>query len=92
MKENWGKTKGGKNTSKKFSKAEINERMRVLRNKRINKDKFKTVEITSSFLEFYGALMGDGCLSLEKEKTDIKIIKLSLQDIASWIANTMSVI
>ena len=71
-KENWGQSKGGKNTIKKLSEKQLKEKLMKARKFIKNRPGFsgKKVDITlnKNFCEFYGALMGDGCLSLYKRK------------------------
>ncbi|MBW2986676.1 hypothetical protein KY333_04880, partial [Candidatus Woesearchaeota archaeon] len=67
--DNWGKTKGGKKTYyvllKKYGAGEIKKRQiaggKAKNNK--TKDAFKININSPLFLEFYGALLGDGWLS-----------------------------
>ncbi len=68
---NWGRIKGGKKRVNNLTKAEIDREMEERRSLR-KKVTYETVEevkqITDPILEIYGALMGDGCLSLSKKK------------------------
>lgn len=68
--KNWGCSKGGKITISKLSKEELNKKLDKAR-KNIKKHsigKVVNVNINESFCEFYGALMGDGCISKFKTK------------------------
>ena len=61
MNKFWGASKGGKATISKTSKNALNKKMKFVR-------KFKHIKIVKirqnrTFCEFYGAIMGDGCLS-----------------------------
>lgn len=86
---NWGKIKGGKKTYKiilqKYGKKEFDRRRKKARQNMINYSKRKEKEILvsldisdNSFLEFYGALLGDGWLSkLRYKKKNLYIIGVS---------------
>ncbi len=62
--ENWGQIKGGLKSVSSLSKDSLNKKLQKAR-KNIKKQSPKELKlnINESFCEFYGALMGDGCLS-----------------------------
>ncbi|MBU3941222.1 MAG: hypothetical protein KKH88_04815, partial [Nanoarchaeota archaeon] len=72
LKENWGQSKGGKNTINKLSKKQLKEKLikarKFIKNRPGNSGKKVDINFNKDFCEFYGALMGDGCLSLHKRK------------------------
>ena len=85
--DNWGKTKGGKRTYKilieKYGKEEIRKRQinggrAAGKIKRLYKEPLKIDIEDPLFLEFYGALLGDGWLSKWKRKNKtINLIGIS---------------
>lgn len=63
--QNWGQSKGGKTWSSKLTKKELQKVMKKVRMaRRLPKIK---IRFNKDFCEFFGALMGDGCLSKYKD-------------------------
>lgn len=64
---NWGASKGGKNWAKSLSKPKLKKRMYYTRSfiKRMLPKNIK-ISFNKDFCEFYGVLMGDGCLTKYK--------------------------
>ncbi len=58
--DNWGRSKGGQ-AAKNIPRNKLLIRMKKMRDKYFKK---VNIKINKRFLEFYGALMGDGCLSI----------------------------
>ncbi len=65
-------SKGGKAWVRTLSKQEMKEKMRGLRNLRVGFSKPITVDLTKNDLaiEFFGVMIGDGCLCKYYSKTD----------------------
>ena len=61
--DNWGATKGGKNSFKNKSQAEISFLLKKMWAATAEKNKIKIPPITGEFCELYGIILGDGCLS-----------------------------
>ncbi len=65
--DNWGTSKGGKESIGKLSRKQLLSNLRYVRSKR-KIPKVPEIRFNKFFLEFYGALMGDGCLCKVKRK------------------------
>ncbi|MBN2122204.1 hypothetical protein JW721_04070 [Candidatus Micrarchaeota archaeon] len=87
LEQSWGRVLGGKRTAGQMSKSEIGARMKKVRSQ-LSKNFPKIDEISISnpeALEFYGIMMGDGCVSRYpikggKEKTSVVISGNSEKD------------
>jgi|TARA_Y100000310_G_C20703963_1_gene832945 hypothetical protein len=66
--EYWGSIKGGINSSKKRTKKEIREKMEKMRSCIKRKPKKVIFKMNKRTCEFYGSLMGDGCITKHKIK------------------------
>lgn len=60
---NWGQKIGGINAIKKLSKSKLNKRLEKARKCIKNRIPNVKINLNKNVCEFYGALMGDGCLS-----------------------------
>lgn len=69
---NWGRALGGRNVVRGLTKREIKDRMQKARDKKAAKfPAVKNIDIKDPIaLEFYGAMMGDGCVSRYYSKFD----------------------
>ncbi len=65
--DNWGTSKGGKESIRKLSRKQLLSNLIYVRSKR-KIPKLLKIKFNKFFLEFYGALMGDGCLCKVKRK------------------------
>lgn len=65
LERNWGRVIGGKNRVGKFTSEEINAQMKAARSCITNRfPDIKEIDISNPLaLEFYGIMMGDGCVS-----------------------------
>jgi hypothetical protein len=68
---NWGQKIGGHNSSGRFSQDELFKHMAYVRKFRKTSEKAFTFKYDSSFFEFYGILMGDGCISQYKDSAGV---------------------
>lgn len=69
--EGWGQAKGGQIAISKLSKKELAKRLEKARSKIQRKPKKIRLVLNKNLCEFYGILMGDGCLSEFKENERI---------------------
>lgn len=68
LNDTWGCSKGGKNTARKLGKLGLKIKLKkVRRYKRKGNYRNFNPTLNEGFCEFYGALMGDGCISKYKK-------------------------
>ena len=63
LEDNWAAHDSGIASIRKLTKSQLLKKMRMMRIKAGQNVKKIKIKINNNFLEFYGALMGDGCLS-----------------------------